>query len=265
MYEMYWNPKSAPCITVYQKRVFTMKSLMITAAVGTCLIFAPMAQADSFIIDNFVSPPEGQIVEVTGTGTAGPTTSTGLVEVIGGSRTLEITATATLADQQVNNPSSLVVSPQLPGSMSFNNGSGQNADGFITWDNAGAGLGGIDITNGGANPFLQTTILLSDQDLGFRMDITDTNGFTAFWTTSLGSGISFVNEALANFTNAASVDFTSVDSMMLTLSGPTAQDTTLALIEVTNTPLGTTIIPEPSALALLGFGALAMLRRRHTA
>jgi len=122
-------------------------------------------------------------------------------------------------------------------------------------------MGGVDLTNGGILPVLQAAILASDLNLGFRVDITETagaGGSAAFWSTNLGSGASSVNQSLASFTNAGAVDFTKVDKIVLTLSGPLAQDATLDLLEVTNTP-----IPEPVTLSLLALGGLALIRRRR--
>jgi len=153
------------------------------------------------------------------------------------------------------------------GTLSLGNDSGQNGVGTITWDANGAGLGGVDLTNGGTLPYLQSKILASDLDLGYSVYITETadeGGSTAFWTTNLGPGVSYVNELLANFTNSANVNFEKVDKIVLTMSGPIAQDATLDLLEVTNTRGGS--VPEP--LTLLGVfagvsGVGAYIRRRR--
>jgi hypothetical protein len=68
--------------------------------------------------------------------------------------------------------------------------------------------------------------------------------------------MSSVNELLTNFTNAANVNFAQVDKIVLTMSGPSAQDATLGLLEVT------TDTPEPLTMSLLALGGLTMLRRR---
>jgi hypothetical protein len=224
-------------------------------------MLAPTVHAASFTIDHFTQPNTGQALSITGTGTQSNTT-TGLVGVVGGSRTMQIS----VASSAFGLSSSLNVNPAGVGTLSLGNDSGQNGVGTITWDANGAGLGGVDITNGGLLPFVQATILASDLNLGFRVDVTETaaaGGSTAFWSTNLGPGVSFVNQALASFTNAGAVDFTKVNKIVLTLSGPVAQDATIDLMEVTNSPGG---VPEP--LTLLGVfagmsGLGAYIRRRR--
>ena len=232
-----------------------MKKLIQTLVVLSILgVLAPMSQAASFIIDDFTTPSAGQTASVTGVG-SDSNLVVGLPGVVGGSRKLGMIATASTYNQ----PSSLNVNPAGVGTLSLDNGSGQNGVGTVIWDASGGGLGGVDLTNGGTLPYLQAKILASDLNLGFRVDITDTaaaGGATAYWSTSLGSGVSSVNQLLTSFTNAGAVDFTKVDKIVLTLSGPAAQDATLDLLEVTNT------VPEPMTLSLLAVGGLALLRRR---
>jgi hypothetical protein len=226
---------------------------------ATLGVLAPTILADTFIIDGFSQPsPVGQSVSVTQTGSLSDT-QTGLAGVVGGARKVQIDATG-----NASNISSLIVDPSTPGTLSFNNGAGQNATGTITWNNDTAGLGGVDLGSVGANPYLQAHILSSDLNLGFRVEITETNtglgghnGDMAYWSINLGSGVSYVNQALSSFTNAGNVDFTQVDKIVLILSGPNAEDGMLDLLEVTNTPA-----PEPATLSLLALGGLAMLRRR---
>ena len=222
-----------------------------------------MVHATSLTIDDFSQPNIGQSISVTGTGSVSSTTD-GLTGVIGGARTMRIS----VLTSDFGLRSSLNVSGSGEGTLSLGNDSGQNGVGTVIWDANGEGLGGIDLTNGGTLPYLQSRILASDLDLGFRIDITETaaeGGSTAFWTTNLGPGVSYVNQLLANFNNSANVNFSKVDKIVLTLSGPFAQDATLDNLEVTNT-LGAASVPEPLTLlsvfaSVSGLGAYISRRR----
>lgn len=231
-------------------------------AVVLCLLGMSTAFAVPFTIDDFTEPVGDQSVSFTGAGTASDTV-TGLTpaNTVGGSRQLDLTVAS---GSQSN---SLVVDHDDygVGALSMNLGSGTDGFGVVTWDSNGAGLSGVDLTVAGTNPYLQASIRFSDQDLGFAVTITETaaaGGSTASWSTNLGPGVSYVNQALSSFTNAGDVDFTDVDKIVLTLSGPLAQDATIDLLEVTNTPQnGDGNIPEPAGL--LGLGLLGLVRRRR--
>ena len=238
-----------------------IKAAAITvAAMAVLSMSGPAAHAVSFQIDPFSTPPAGQAIDVSGTGTAS-STMTGLAGVVGGARSMHLNVTGSAWDLV----SSLAQVSWGPGSLSFSNDSGQDAVGTVTWDQNGLGLGGVDITLGGACQYLQARILASDLNLGFRVDITETaaaGGSTAWWSTNLGAGPSDIFQLLSGFTNAGAVDFTKVDKIALTLSGPTAQDGTIDLLEVTDTP-----VPEPLTIGgiALGVGALCSYVRRRRA
>jgi hypothetical protein len=226
--------------------------MKIFTVLAISMMFATVSQAGSFIIDDFISPAGGQeITSVPGsTGVIGENTMTGLLAVVGGSRTLFLDVT----QSNFGGDSQIRVNPTNPGTLSFNNQSGQNALATITYDNDGMGLGGVDITVGGKFTTFRSLILASDQDLGFRVDITDTGGATAFFSTSVGAGVTQISRDLATFTGAFDVDFTLVDRIMVTLTGPNAQDSTFARLEM---------VPEPTSAALLGLAAIGLLARRR--
>lgn len=227
-------------------------AFVVLASLG---VLTPAIHAEALVIDHFTQSGAGQAISVTGLGSVTETV-TGLTEVLGGARTIQLA----VSTSSYGLSSSVNVSPAGTGTLSLGNDSGQDGVGTITWDAAGAGLGGVDLTNGGTLPYLQSKIVASDLNLGFTVEITETataGGSMAVWSTSLGYGVSYVNQPLASFINAANVDFNQVDKVALILSGPLAQDATLDLLEFTNTPA-----PEPVTMSLLGLGGLAILLRR---
>lgn len=123
------------------------------------------------------------------------------------------------------------------------------------------GLGAVDLTQGGANNSFVFDVLYSDQNAQIQIDLTGPGGATATMvapvvTSAIPPGPTQIYVPFALFTPAGGFSFTNVGSIQVRLDGPSAQDTVLGRIAV---------VPEPSAMALLGLGALAIIRRRRKA
>ena len=228
-----------------------VRALGVLVAVAAILLLAGPSQAALFIIDNFDTG--AQEASQTNIGTSLVSTVSGLLtsDTIGGTRSLQVQVTASDGlDSKLN----VLIST---GRLSLSNDAGNTGLGTITWDANGAGLGGVDIVPD-TNPFFQAWV--HDSDLGVIMNIaiTDTGNDTATYQASLASGAQFVNKALADFTNAGNVDFNSVDKIVMTLSGPSAQDCSIDLVGITTTPA-----PEPTTMVLLGIGGVCALGARY--
>jgi len=146
--------------------------------------------------------------------------------------------------------------------LSFSNITGVQGSGVITYDGVGAtGLGGIDFTLGGSNPFFAFEIIDFDRDVEISVDVRDTNGLTATYFESLSGGFS-PNLSFTQFTLDAGFDFTSVDALSFLVSSlntQTAVDGAIGSIRIEATPVP---LPASALLLLGGIGGLTALRRR---
>jgi len=140
-------------------------------------------------------------------------------------------------------------SPSSVGSMS------------IIYDADSAGLGGIDLTDGNTSTGIIFSILYSD--LPTSSTITIEGGGTSTATATLPSGILLPGDAqdffvsFADFVGAA--DLTNITSIQFDFEPAT---TGIAGNDLILDNISTGVVPEPSSLALIALGGLAMMRRR---
>ena len=212
---------------------------------------ASLASAGQIVIDNFTQPgPTNTNVVQIGTGTASLLQGPFPTDIIGGYRAIVLTVNSGSAIDSVQvNPTN--------GDFAMSIGAGDDGFSTLTYNANGAGLGTLGnfmtFLGGGANTsntFFQAAVKFSDQNLVFTASFTDTGSNTATFTSLLGPGINFVNQAFSGFTNSGSVNFDSISSIQIRLDGPSAQDVKIGLLEITNTPETST--PEPASMALLG-------------
>jgi MYXO-CTERM domain-containing protein len=253
-----------PRATTLREGVFVMSTknilLLITLGLALAMSVAPSYGAN-IVIDDFTMTADHS-ADVTGVGTD-TDTQVGIptANTIGGERTLFLDVTT----NPNNNDSNLLVNTAA-GTVVFSIPSQGVGAGSVTWaGTAGAGLGGETILPPGGtalDTYFEAVIVFSDLNLGFKVEITDTGGDTATLDKSLGSAPpEFTDKTLlSNFVGAGLVDFSAVDEIVLTLSGPASQDATVSLLETVST------VPEPSAsvLGVLGlFGLSLVIGRRR--
>ena len=223
-------------------------ALSVFAFAFVCLVPADVTKAGlMFVIDDFTETST-QTVSVTGAGTDTDTqTLIPGINTVGGSRQLDIDVSVSNFGQTSTLRANTTFSV-----LNYSNDTGNTALGMVTYDNAGNGLGGVDITLGGLVDRLLVDVL--GGDAGFKFEITDTGGDTATFEQLL-NGTELLAPLLSSFTNAGAVDFTMVDKLKLSLNSVPDSDATITFIAVG--------VPEPSSIALLGMGVFGLIGRRR--
>lgn len=218
-------------------------------------------KANAIVLDNF----NGDLGFVSASGgPAGPKTATSggafpTSDVLGGYRILTVERTSSNSGQVSGDVN-------LSALQTFSYASGPSTTGKATllYDNNGAGLGGVDITQGGA-------IALVGQygsDLGavFTFSVTDTANMTSTANLNVpgtGSSSTFTNFNIP-FSSLSGVNLMSVKSISLLLDGSNTPDVDVSL-RLLRFDIPTNV-PEPGSVALLIGGALSgavVLRRRR--
>ncbi|PPD50283.1 MAG: hypothetical protein CTY16_01995 [Methylobacter sp.] len=212
-------------------------------------------QAHALNIDTFDTTTQflASPVAVAGSQVAAP-------EAIGGFRKLDIQSTNGFTTIAAN------TSPNF-GSLTVSNNTNVISTTSVLWNaNNGSfgGLGGVDLTDGGASTALLLGI--SSIDVGLvtiKFDIKDTlaqGGDIATLTLS-GLNVGLQTFLFSSFTNYAAVDFTKIQRIQMTIFAGISSDLALDLVE-TNREL-----PEPSSLVLMGLGlaGLSCFRKRKNA
>ena len=233
------------------------KLLFVGATVATGMIGLMMSSTASAIItiDNF-NVGSVNIAADSGTPVVS-NTENGLAaaDVIGGTRFSQVTWQSGQLDATINN------NPPI-GELGLSSSTGVTALFEVAYDADGAGLGGIDLTEGGAVPGFFVQFTAADAGAGTTVTLTDTNANTSSLTLpTFGPGVLFFTYAL--FDNPGVVE-TDVDRIDFSIQGQVDGDYRIDLIQ-SRTPPG---VPEPltAALGTLGLGCLSLgLRRRRLA
>ena len=215
------------------------------------LAFAVMAgvaagSAQALVIDNF----DDATPQIVSAPNPGDTVST--ANAIGGARTISNTKSGPLG----------VTSAVLGGFFSQSASALTSGTSTITWDANGAGLGGVDLTDGLVGNWFAFDIQSIDQgQIDFILGVRDTNGNSDSYTLSAAAA----GRQTVAFSNFAGVDFTQVDLVSLEVQGSAAADLTLDLLQTRgNRPLRPSSVPEPMTALLLGGGLLGFgIRRRR--
>jgi hypothetical protein len=266
-----------------------MKNKLLIAALASAGLFASSAQADA-VVDLFsVDQAEIKVTNVGDTAASQVGSALNVDTILGGYRDLYVE----LVEKAPSTPDSSGVSMSVgSGALSFNNDSGVKGFGEVVWDGASAyggsgaydfaGLGGIDLTAGGANSFLVET-LSADANWFFEIiAFTDEDNWTKinFTATEVptGSGPVFTTISFAGFTNAALcgtegaatgvnditcgaggvVDFSNLGALVVRLNVGVDGAITGGAFDIDLRLASVTVpVPEPATLALVGLGLFA--------
>jgi hypothetical protein len=210
-------------------------------AIGLTLVVTSASVRADMILDSFsVGPQSITIQSGTSNNTAAglPTTS-----VIGGTRLLSLAVSGNPLN--LNASAAVIPSASL---FSLSNDTLVTSTATITYNAGGAGLGGINLSTAGSQ--FTFNVLAADLSVALGVTATDLAGHSA---TSNQIGLSTGNVSFG-FSSFAGVDFTQINSIVVTSTGPNSADFATNFFGVT----GTVAVPEPpsAVLTALGFAGL---------
>ena len=207
---------------------------------------------DDFSVTQILSDPGPSFSTVSGTSTS----------IIGTERSASVTRDSG-AD-----PATLAFNSGSTGTMSISNGPGGTSTSVVVWDGVGtAGLGGEDLTVGGAQDAFDLRLIANDFAAQIIISVTDTLGNVSDLNQSSPGGIPGPADIpllfeFANFSplSGAGANFSTVDSIVLTVIADLNQTD----IELDFFGTTTTEMSEPGMIAVLGLSLLGLrLARRR--
>lgn len=194
----------------------------------------------------------------------GPITTVGLNtnDTIGGTRTMRYQfVSGSFASVEVD--AAFTGSAQTVNTLAMSNPAAVTSFAVVHWDNNGAGLGGVDLTDGTIADAIELDVLSIDQGgITLTIAVRDTsNNFANLQLTNLGTGTqTFLFQDFQNFANT---DFTAIDFIELSMFGNVASDFILDNIRTRrSTDPNETPIPGGVVLFLLGGGIAYRARRK---
>lgn len=148
-----------------------------------------------------------------------------------------------------------------PGIMGFSSDDGVTGIFKLAYNGTGSGLGGVDLTLGGAGDRIIVNMTTADLNSGISVWLTDTNDvLCSLELTGLGAGAQVVNFPYASFDTPVNcenvIDFTSINTIEVQVNGIESGDYSIDLIGVPQTRVGGTV-GSMSTTSLLVAGAQA--------
>ena len=228
------------------KKLFSVLALT-TLSVGS---------AQALTIDTFST---NQVVYDGIGGGATSSTVSDALNILGTERTISVEQLGPGAT-----PSSVSINVGTSGLLTLGNTDAFSVSKIVYNGIGGSGLGGVDVTEGGTLDTFSLFVVLGDFPTDIALTVSDgTNTASLMQTTPF---LAINVPLLFEYSSFAGdpVDFTMIEyiSIDLITTHPMA-DLQLAIIDF----VGTTSVPEPGVLAVLGFGliGLGLERRKHAA
>lgn len=157
------------------------------------------------------------------------------------------------------NSADLDINPGSNSLLNLSNGANTLGSATLLYDGAGGiGLGGVDMTDGGATNGIGIEIAFDDLPVNLIFTVTDVFASVGTSTITTSGGIfSPTQVALAFASFSGAVDFSAVDSILIEVVPlQAATDIQIDFIE-------TVLVPEPGALAMLATVGMALAVRRR--
>jgi len=228
------------------KKLFSVLALT-TLSVGS---------AQALTIDTFST---NQVVYDGIGGGATSSTVSDALNILGTERTISVEQLGPGAT-----PSSVSINVGTSGLLTLGNTDAFSVSKIVYNGIGGSGLGGVDVTEGGTLDTFSLFVVLGDFPTDIALTVSDgTNTASLMQTTPF---LAINVPLLFEYSSFAGdpVDFTMIEYIIIDLitTHPMA-DLQLAIIDF----VGTTSVPEPGVLAVLGFGliGLGLVRRKRAA